>query len=775
MKKWIALLLTLCLLLTGTNALAEAVTVSTSAGGVSDTTSVASLATLGGKLYLLYSDGRLTQMDPATRAETALGETLCTQYQLTASDVEDALAAGDANLIPVEVLFTDQGKLYGMCIATGALYTLLDDTGAFSPVDTGVKLSTAALINNDAEAKLTLTDLYAMDGMLYYIAMDDASGSMSTVAGSLNLATGAQKTYATANLQNLSAYKDGKLLARRYDMTALATATSNDALAANQSEYGVFDPAADTFESLGTIQTSSLLGGYAISGMRYSAANDTLYYFSGSRIEGLTLATGETRVSAYTGEGMFGTMNGSSSIALIDGAYYAKGDATGWQLYALDTEAVKKGALRIFGEFGSDAHKSFAKNYPDIPTEVASDYTSDIEAIASAMVSESDAYDVLLMIMSYMPVEKLIQKGYCSDLSGYPEIMERVAKMDPRFLDGVTVDGKLYAVPVSSTAYSYGVNMEQWEALGLTKEDLPTNLIDFYDFIANYMADYGEDNPDLKLFDMDTNIKTMLFSLMLDNYITYCQAELNGETVFDGDMCRQILTAFEAIDFSELGNGDTGSDNVVVYTGDQNKASLFSLYMPLTTFSSYYKDLTPLVLSLTPDVDPVIGANLSVLTINPKSKRIDDAVKYICNYLDNLDDSSAIVLYPDDNEPRIDKNYEKNAKDIQDAIDKKQALLDTAEESKKAGIKDELASLQSAKESLEENKYSVTQDQIDTFRNSITGMLRVCQQSVLYSADKNTQNELNKLVMQYIDGSITQDQMLKELDKRSRMMQLENQ
>lgn len=126
----------------------------------------------------------------------------------------------------------------------------------------------------------------------------------------------------------------------------------------------------------------------------------------------MTIATGETRTSAYTSEGMLGNLGGSQNAILVGGSYYLTGSSSGTILYALDTDAVKNGALRIFGEFGSDAHKSFAKNYPDIPVEVAAEYTTSLESLANAMVSENNAYDVLLLMMSYMPVEKLIQKGY---------------------------------------------------------------------------------------------------------------------------------------------------------------------------------------------------------------------------------------------------------------------------------------------------------------------------------------------------------------------------
>jgi len=154
---------------------------------------------------------------------------------------------------------------------------------------------------------------------------------------------------------------------------------------------------------------------------------------------------------------------------------------------------------------------------------------------------------------------------------------------------------------------------------------------------------------------------------------------------------------------------------------------------------------------------------------------MDDAVKYVCNYLDNLDDSSAVVFYPGDNEPRISSVYKKYESQIQESLKKQNDLLATADESQKAGIQDQIQQLNDQLASMDNIKYNVTAKQIDTFRNQVSGLLRVSQQSVLYSGDKNTQAELNKVAMQYLSGAMTQEQFVQEMDKRARMMQLEDQ
>ena len=775
MKKWISILLILCLLLPGSGALAMVVTATsetTSYGDVGESTSISALAAAGSQAWLLYSDGRLTALDPATRTETPVGKLLNSGYLSTQAALDQALAAAEGAPVPADVLFVADGALHALCTLTGQCYTLLDAAGAFAPVAT-VQTDAAIFAASESETRLTILDAAAVGGTLYLVTRDDSAGGLTTTLVGIDLASGQAKSFTVQNVQEAEAYADGQLLLRRYDMSALYAASTGGTAGESMpgSDYGTFDPAKDVYTQLGNIAGDGVLGAYSVSGMVYGAASGTLYYVNGSRVEGVDIATQTTRTSAFTGEGMFGNLGAGSMAAYVDAGFYLRGDSTGYKLLALDTDAVKQGALRIFGEFGSEAHKSFAINHPEIPVDVASDYTASIEAITNAMVSESDAYDVLLMIMSYMPVERLIQKGYFEDLSAYPEIMERIKALDPRFLESMTVEGKLYGVPVTSSAISYGVDLEQWEALGLTQADLPTDLVSFYEFIADYQYDYGEDHPEVRLFDMGgENLKMVLFSLMLDTYITYGQAVLGEDAGFDTPIIREVLTAFEAIDFEELAQATDMTD--VTYT---SKPYLFAAYVPVTSFSDYYRKITPLVLPLTADAQAVLGANLSVLAINTRSQRKEQAVQYICNYLDNLDDSSAIVLRPGDNEPRVKKDYDKQHQTLLDEIAKMQALLDAAEDSQKAPLQQELEEMNKALTAMEENKYSVSEEQITQFREKYSALLTVCQQSVLYGADESAQKELSNLMMQYLSGATTQDQLLKELDKRTRMMALENQ
>ena len=412
-----------------------------------------------------------------------LGEVLNTQYYSEVPQVEDGQVCMDR-------LFVWNGRVCGMCTPSGEVWTLLDDAGAYAPVKVeGLTLDTSGLIfqeeGQEYYSTVEVSSFFCEGDWLYYTGMV-YSGTPHSVAGRMSLTTGEKQDFACENLVSLTPVGDGTLMALVYDMSALYSATTQADLT-KMAQYGIFDPEKDALGTLTDIPTDNDMGGYSTSGI--CVGNGTLYYLDGSRIAGIDLASGEKRLSAYTGGGVIA--NGGQTF-YADGYYVMLNNYSGMQVFKLDPEGIENGALTIFGEFGSDTHTKFVRNHPEIAVDVSGDYTSDIETLTQSMVSDTGAYDVLLMSLSYMPVERLIEKGYCADLSQSPEIMERVSAMYPEVVEPLMADGKLYGVPVGMSGTCYGVNMELWESLGLTEEDLPTSLPELYDFAANWVWDYGE-------------------------------------------------------------------------------------------------------------------------------------------------------------------------------------------------------------------------------------------------------------------------------------------
>lgn len=118
--------------------------------------------------------------------------------------------------------------------------------------------------------------------------------------------------------------------------------------------------------------------------------------------------------------------------------------------------------------------------------------------------------------------------------------------------------------------------------------------------------------------------------------------------------------------------------------------------------------------------------------------------------------------------------YEKNKQETQKSIEDAQKRLETADEENKAEIEEELKWLNETLESWEEYRYDVTAEQIAQFREEVVPYMHVLGQSVFINADTSATTEVNKLLMQYMEGATSLDQLVKELDQRVKLMELED-
>ena len=763
-RKALSLLLALTLVICSLPGWAAGMAVSVAVGGSSisvDDDVVTSATNVGSTLYLLYQSGAVATRPVDKNEPTVLGEVLNTQYYSEVPQVEDGQVCMDR-------LFVWNGRVCGMCTPSGEVWTLLDDAGAYAPVKVeGLTLDTSGLIfqeeGQEYYSTVEVSSFFCEGDWLYYTGMV-YSGTPHSVAGRMSLTTGEKQDFACENLVSLTPVGDGTLMALVYDMSALYSATTQADLT-KMAQYGIFDPEKDALGTLTDIPTDNDMGGYSTSGI--CVGNGTLYYLDGSRIAGIDLASGEKRLSAYTGGGVIA--NGGQTF-YADGYYVMLNNYSGMQVFKLDPEGIENGALTIFGEFGSDTHTKFVRNHPEIAVDVSGDYTSDIETLTQSMVSDTGAYDVLLMSLSYMPVERLIEKGYCADLSQSPEIMERVSAMYPEVVEPLMADGKLYGVPVGMSGTCYGVNMELWESLGLTEEDLPTSLPELYDFAANWVWDYGEDHPEISLFDLGSYSSQMLYSLLLNDYIAYMQKQ-GGELAFDTPAFRRLMEGFSAIDFEEILSVQD-QDEDTYWTPD----ALFSTSMSVGYLAYRDERFQPLYLAVEEGGEPFIGMNLSVLTVNPRTKRMDEALLYVSEYLDNLDKTSAyITLFPDHNDPVENDYYQTNLESMQESLAKMQESLENASEENRAEIEQQIQWQEESIADWENYRYSVTEEQIADYRENVAPLVYVIRQNVFLNADTSATSEINKLLMQYMEGAVNLDSLVRELDQRVRLMQLEDQ
>lgn len=728
---------------------------SATATEVQDERYIPSVVAIGSQLYLLDIDGRLTTRTIASSEETLLANV--------------GLVSGifDENRVRVDVLFEQEGKLFGFDFRMGTLFELVNAEGEYAPMKQDVVLDISAMYVDRGEFFTLMhpSSVFARDGWLYY-TVADSNTDHQVNRGRISLTTGENTAFRTEAIKELAPYQEGKLLALIYDDSELFTDFLPFDYKDNLASIGIFDPETDTLGPTISLETDETIEGIYITSICYE--DDRLYYRDSARVMCMDLATGEKHVSAYTGDSSYSSFN--EKACSINGHYIVYG-YEGIKVLKLDSEFLSDGALMVYGEYGTNMHKTFAKNYPEIPVDIGSNTTLDLETLAQTMVSESQTLDLLLLNLTYAPVDELAEKGYCLDLSGYPEITSRIESMYPQYRDVLLVDGKLCGVPVTLYSNTFGVYMPVWESLGLAADDLPTSIMELLEFVENWTDDYGDEFPDVKLFDFYP-LEAVLFTNILEQYMLY--KEHNGEPMrFDTPEFKRLMNAYEQINFDELSILEQKKASALYYQPQY----LFTHRCSTGEFSALGTDegMKAMPLPLFGEDDPLILADLNVMIINPKTTRLEQALTYMTNYLDNLDDDSAdITLYPDHNEPVENEDYASTMQYYTAELENARTRLEAASPETMADAKANVKSWEADLAAAAQKRYRVSTEDIAWYRETIHPLLVLQRENLLYSGYNMMTTEIGQLKDKYMDGAITSDQLAKEFDKRLLMMELED-
>jgi ABC-type glycerol-3-phosphate transport system substrate-binding protein len=757
--------LLLCLSLTPVAALAEAapvasasmnVTLLTQQGGINNKY-VTGSAAIGDTVYVLTSQ---------TLERWAPGDTQTVVLPLVYINADygptpEAAESGEAELPTFNRLLTDGEALYGFNRDTGTLWTLAHSAGMLDKPTLFVQLDWAGMkrkgSQGDYEYVPQIGDALIMDGILYMALTDwEVSDKPYELCG-WDLATGKLTVdWKGLPMRTLAPYQNGLLIGKLYDE---ANSWDEDTQTQKMPQLATLDPKTGETKELLTFTGASIYG------VRYNAATDTLYYIDGATVYRMTGLTQPATVSAYLPNRVWD----DASVSLLPGGMYAVADYNGLIVRGLDMPGIENGALTVLGEYGSSGHLAYVSQYPQALVTCSEAYYSTLEEFAAAMVSGSDTVDVLRLGSDYTPLNRLIDKGYAQDLSSFPALMALANRMDPNLTKLCMRDGKLYGLPVSMYGNSIGYNRNAWEALGLTEADVPATFEDLLDFVANWQADYGEDHPEYMLTDNGV-AREALMSWLMDAYVAE-QARAGQMLSFDTELFRTLAAKLESIDFSEM---DVPYD-------EQNeefwsRQSVFSTYTVVTYPGQYRYDMQFIPLPLAAGLEPVMPTSVEYLVVNPRTTHLEQAVQYLTVYVSNLDKTdAAITLFPDNNEPMIDPTYETNRVQWEKDLVDFEARLETATEAEKADIKYSIEYFKRMLNDADTYRYSVAPKDIATYRNDVAPYLVVTGQTPLKTWNKEGNNEFYTLRDQYMQGAIKLDQFLKEMDKRLRMMQLEDQ
>lgn len=757
LKRILALLLCLCLAAGAAAALAEPVNISllpqqqTNDKGIY----VSCAAAIGDTVYVLTSEA-VERWAPGDTETTPM------PIDFVNTDYKSRKAEGDAaaDKPAFNRLVSSEDSLYGLCRETGELWKLADRTGVLAKPEKAPQLDWSGMTRTSVSGGYEYTpqfgDTVLVGGVLYVALTDWEDTKQPYELCGWDIATGKLAVdYKNLAMRTLAPYKDGLLIGKLFDEV---NSWNQETQTQTMPQLATCDPKTGETKVLMDFTSANI---YAV---RYDAAADTIYYVDGSVVYRMSDPAQPAAVSAYLPSRIWD----DASVNLLPGGMYVVANYSGVVVRGLNMPGVENGALTVYGEYGSAGHLAYVQQYPQSPVTCSEQYYNTLEEFTAAMVSGSDTVDVLRLNSDYAPLGRLIDKGYALDLSAYPELTDIASRMDPAFVSLCTRDGKLYGLPVDVSGYAIGYNEDAWEKLGLTEDDLPATFDELLDFVANWQADYGEEHTDLMLTD-NGMARDALTSWLMDAYAAE-QLRAGQKLSFDTELFRKLMQKMESIDFSEIDVPPEKQDDSF-----WNRMAVFSTYTSVTYPQQYRYSMKFLALPLTDGLQPVMPATVEYLVINPRTTHLDQAVQYLSVFAQNLDPTGAgVVIYPDTNEPIVNPTFEADKKDWEGYLADFKTQLEKAKPEEQASIKQNIEFYENMLAHADTYRYTVSAEDIAMYREQVAPYLVVTGQTPLKTWDKEGKNEFYSLRDQYMQGALTLDQFVKEMDKRLRMMQLED-
>ena len=760
MKRMLILVMVLTLLWTGGALAAEGQNANlflrvTSADISEDIRTIVSAAGIDSTLYVL-TNSTLEKWTPGMSVPEQVMEGIET---FAASTINiSSLARGAAEPSPVfSLLFTSGDLLLGLDTESGRVWKLTEGGEELIAPSLYASLDWSGMMTTDDFGdtffSVSVKDMEVREDSLWLVGFDFDRDPFGPAIFRWNLLTGeAMAPLMGTHVQELAPYKDGNFLCLIQPVDE--EETEEPVIADPVNELGLLEAETGAVTKLATLDAP-----YP-NGLAYDAAADTAYYLDGCILMSLPKVDAAPQRAAYFP--LSSMENSGIGQGLLAGGMYYLTHFDGVFVRAIDPENLEQNALVIYGARDNRPAMALLSEHPEIFVRESGAFYDTDEELITAIEAGTDAPDVILLDMSAMPIERLLAGGYALDLSENKEITSIAQDMAPVFVDAASKDGKLHALPLQMDGFLVAYHEAFWAELGLTESDLPTTYGELLDFAADWENKYAKDYPDISLFDR-TDIKGELISTLVERYIAMCQRD--GLPIdFTNEAFRSLMVKLDAIPQPP----SVEEAEAITFDEVWNEA-LFSTYFG---FGQFYSDdaLIPLPLSFEQGQQPIVPASLFVAMVNAKTGNPEAAALYLQMLTRYFDETGAlIVLFPGNNAPVPYALFDEEVQLVREQLAVGREQIGSMAPEDVENMQSSIAFWEALLENPEQyiTRELVSERQIQLFRERIEPYLNIAEPNPLFFASE-TGDWFGPytLYQQYMDGSMTLDQLLTELNTR---------
>ncbi|MBQ2954859.1 MAG: hypothetical protein IJE08_00195 [Clostridia bacterium] len=654
-------------------------------------------------------------------------------------------------------LFGYEGRLMALNTRTGKVYSVALENGQTALTEEfALDWSVMRIGQGEDGYFREVGDTVVSGDVLYMTSYDESWSSMDLIAFSLK--DGSSRVLGNReSFGDLAAYKDGRLVA--------SIRVSENWL----DPYVLFEISTED----GSVKQMMELADYSALGLNYDAANDRFIYEAEKTIwatdmNGNHTALATAPVSAPSGDSSEG------GTGLLDGGYYFISGYEGTVIKNIDPAAQPTRTLtlrNIYLEM-DDAYIAFAKEHPEAELKQM-DRIGELtmDEVTQAMMSGSSEIDIYYLGVNSAAFRALVGRGYAADLSGSETIKSMTDRMFPVFQEVLTRDGKIVAFPDHVNASSYKINTALAAELGISEEEYPDTWDKLLDLIDRWDESYSKEFPEKALFDPyeTANMKETIFNMLLKAQVVSINkpgAQASVNTPF----MRRMMERLDSMSFAAFASDQ---DFSMGYSWSSNDVLLNSWGTILPRDMYREEEMETILFAESEEEGALVGIDMYVYVVNPYSKNIDLAIDYLEARAESMSEGMQATLLTDWRKPLRDPHFDRMLESYDKMIENRKKALSEAADDQKQAIEDEIKQMEAERERVIAREYVWTEEQLAEYRE-LTGHFVVIRNEYFTANSREGEaEEMQQLISRYVDGQMSADQMLSSLDKKLRMMQME--
>lgn len=674
----------------------------------------------------------------------------------------------------IDLLITDGERLLALDGGRQALFTLTlegDDLVFSDPL----KLDLEEFIVGDPpyQAFQQPEWMQVIGDKLYYKAFnyDGAETDLYTY----DLKTGEKATKKTTKLAALSPYKEGQALTIQVDMSNRYDPQTGAPL---PTLLQIYDLASDTLSPTEIALPTDNSGNTRF---YYDQGENALFTATDSDIYRIDVPSKEQKLigylpmfSNYSSRGDFGQLSdGRLVIGFSQNIFLRESTEKGLLGYTVLRSAGYMFDNQITSRVLMEMDKVVLRRVEGLLHNNISE-----EELATMFLTRNVPVDLLTLSSSNFDIEKLIQKGYVADLSGSEKIQNYVKGMLPNLTNSFLKNGKTFALPVSLMAFPISAYTNPLQEVGIA---MPATLQEYVDLAIRWVEGLGDEHPEYTFASDSSNLKRSLISQVIERYT----ANLLGsgqDLTFDTPVFREMIQKILATDFGDYGREINweSPEEIAMMESMWEKKALFESgmgYEPQYAIqNNRSKDGNRYKILITPHEEGQKGyldASMSVMALMETSPNKEAAISFMEHYLSKMDELVLAAFDPAWTAEIPNPSYEKDLAVTEKSLNRLKEQMDKAQGAEKSNLEQSIKYMQEHFDSIKET------GRLRASTEEIKEMHEIFSHFFLFSGLGNAQRRTYwreyELVDQMMNGVISLDQFIKQIDDKLRLVRMEYQ